>query len=173
MRIRRTSSVVTLVTAIVIGLGACSSSGIKVSTGATSKADFCKLVIAFKTANDALGNDVTSGTPVQAKAAMQKIIGQLDTLRKRAPADVKADVDTAAKFIDKFDGLLSKYNYDFKSIEGNAAVANEFQALNNEQVNASLARLGTYGTTECAAAPTTTIRGVDTTIAEITTTTTG
>jgi hypothetical protein len=142
--------------AALIGLAACSSSGITTTPGATSKSDFCKLVVAFKAADDSLGTNLTTGSPAQIKAAMRQIIGQVETLQQRAPASVKADVDTAAAFINQFDALLSKYDYDFKSIEGDAAVAAEFQALNNDQVNASLARLGTFSTSECGVPSTST-----------------
>jgi DUF4097 and DUF4098 domain-containing protein YvlB len=87
---------------------------------------------------------------------MKQIIGQVETLQKRAPADVKADVDTAAGYINQFDALLSTINYDLTAVSGDVAVADQFQALNTEQVNASLARLGTYTTTECGTPPTST-----------------
>lgn len=152
----RMKALVSVISGLLIGVSACSSDGISVKSGTTSKADFCKLVIAFKTANDVLGKEVVDGTPTQAKAAMKQIIGQVETLQKRAPADVKGDVDTAAGYINQFDALLSKINYDLAAVSGDVAVADQFQALNTEQVNASRARLGTYTTTECATPPTST-----------------
>jgi hypothetical protein len=87
---------------------------------------------------------------------MQQIIGQVETLQQRAPAGVKADVDTVSTFITQFDALLAKYDYDFKSIKGDAAVEAEFEALTNDQVNASRARLGAFSTSECGVSSTST-----------------
>ena len=145
----RFKAAVTVVAVVLVGLTGCSSNA---STPVAKKADFCTLVIAFKAANDTLGNDVTGGDPAKARAAMKQILGQVQTLQKKAPADVKTDVDTAAGFITAFDALLAKNNYDVAAIEANATTAAEFQALTTDEVNAALARLGSYSTTECGVA---------------------
>ncbi len=143
----RIKAVVTVVALLFMSLTGCSSG---TSTPAGKKADFCTLVIAFKTANDSLGSDVTGGDPAKARSAMKQILGQVQTLQKKAPADVRTDVDTAAAFITAFDSLLSKHNYDVAAIEADATVAEELQALTTDEVNAALARLGSYSTTGCA-----------------------
>ena len=149
------SIAVGIVGSVLGALVSCSSGGITVNPGATSKADFCKLIIAFKTANDSLGNELTQGTPAQAKAAMQHIVGQVETLQQRAPSDVKQDVAATVTYLHKFDAVLAKYDYDRSVIAANATVGSEIQALGSEQINASLARLGTYSSTECGATATT------------------
>lgn len=150
MRFKAAVIVVAVVAVVLAGITGCSSS---TSTPVAKKADFCTLVIAFKAANDTLGNDVTGGDPTKTRAAMKQILGQVETLQNKAPADVRTDVDTAAGFINAFDALLSKNNYDVAAIEANATTAAEFQALTTDEVNAALARLGSYSTTECGIGP--------------------
>ena len=140
----------TVVAALVAGMTGCSSS---TSTPAAQKADFCTLVIAFKAANDTLGNDVATGDPAKTRAAMKQILGQVQTLQTKAPADVRTDVNTAAAFITKFDALLATVNYDVAAIEANPTTAAELQALTTDEVNAALARLGSYSSKECGTAP--------------------
>ena len=151
MRIKALTPIAVL---FVVALAGCSSSSGGDSATA-KKADFCKLVVAFQVANNGLSNDVIDGDPAKAKAAVQQIIGQVETLQKRAPADVKLDVDTAAEFVAQFDTLMAKYNYDLNAVNSDSAGAADFQALNSEQVSAALARLGAYTKAECVSSPTT------------------
>ena len=145
----RCRAAITIVAVVLGGLAGCSSSA---TTPVATKANFCTLVIAFKAANDSLDKDVSGGDPTTVRAAVKRILGQVQTLQKKAPADVRIDVDTASGFISRFDALLSKNNYDVAAIAANATTAAELQALTTDEVNAALARLGSYSTTECGIA---------------------
>lgn len=128
---------------LVVGAGGCSS-----STASTPQTDFCSLVTAFKATNDALG-DVVGGDPSQARNEMKRIIAQVEVLQQRAPADVKVDVDAVAGYLKQFDSLLASIGYDLASASGNAQLADEFAALNSEELNAARERLANYATVEC------------------------
>ena len=131
-----------------LALTGCSSSA---SSPAASQTDFCTLVIAYKTANQALGNDLATGSAATVKAALKQVLGQVQVLQQRAPAAVKTDIDTAAGFITSFDALMAKYSYDIAVAQANPAAATELEALNSDEVNAALQRIGTYRDTQCAA----------------------
>ena len=130
-----------------VGAGGCSS-----SKPSTPQADFCTLVSAFKATNDALG-DVVGNDPAQAKGAMKRIVGQVEVLQARAPANVKVDVDAVAGYLKQFDSLLASIDYDLASASGNTQLADDFAALNSDELNAARERLANYTTVECGASP--------------------
>ena len=150
MRFTTTVSLFTIVAVGVIGLGGCSS-----SPKATSQQEFCALVVAFKTSNDALGDTALANDPVKTKAAVKQVLGQVQNLQTRAPADTQVDVDTIAEYVSGFDSLLASFNYDLAAAQADPAALAKFQELNTDEVNSARARMGAYSTTECGATATT------------------
>jgi hypothetical protein len=164
MRMRALGSIVVVV---VLALSGCSSSGTvgdslgdggSAAADAASKADFCTLIIAFRKANEALGNDLLSPNAEQTKSAMKLLTGQLQTLLERAPADLAADIDTARKFYVQFDALLATRGYDTSGISGDPEFEADITSLNSTEVTGALDRIAAYTTTDCVlfATPTST-----------------
>lgn len=139
----RRGSALVLAAVLGVGAGACAS-----AATSTPQTDFCTLVSAFKATNDALG-DVVGDDPSQARAAMKRIITQVEVLQERAPANVKADVDAVAGYLKQFDSLLASIGYDLASASGNTQLADDFVALNSDELNAARERLANYTTVEC------------------------
>ena len=164
MRMKALGSIVVVV---VLALSGCSSSGAvgdslgdggSAAADAASKADFCTLIIAFRKANEALGNDLLSPNAEQTKSAMKLLTGQLQTLLERAPADLAADIDTARKFYVQFDALLATRGYDTSGISGDPEFEADITSLNSTEVTGALDRIAAYTTTDCVlfATPTST-----------------
>ncbi len=164
MRMKALGSIVVVV---VLALSGCSSSGTvgdslgdggSAAADAASKADFCTLIIAFRKANEALGNDLLSPNAEQTKSAMKLLTGQLQTLLERAPADLAADIDTARKFYVQFDALLATRGYDTSGISGDPEFEADITSLNSTEVTGALDRIAAYTTTDCVlfATPTST-----------------
>lgn len=133
---------------VALGLGSCTS-GSRTGPATTDKATFCNLLLAYRASNDTLITDINSGDTARAKSAMTRLVGQAQTLQKRAPADIKADVDAAAAFVVSFDALLARNGYDVKKIETDPKSTEEFAALNSEASNASRDQLRAYGDSDC------------------------
>ena len=146
---RRPRAIV-LTALLAVGSGSCSS-----ATTSTPQTDFCALVSAFKATNDALG-DVVGDNPSQARDAMKRIIAQVEVLQQRAPANMKVDVDAVAGYLKQFDSLLASVGYDLASASGNTQLADDFAALNSDELNAARERLANYTTVECGASSTST-----------------
>ena len=151
MRMKALGSIVVVV---VLALFGCSSSGTvgsggSVSADAASKADFCTLIIAFRKANETLGNDLAATNAQQSKAAMKLLIGQLKTLVERAPADIKSDLDAANKFMVQFDALLAAHDYDTSGISEDPTLQADLKNLNSADVTGALDRIAAYTTTDC------------------------
>lgn len=147
------------VVVVILALSGCSSSGSvgnggSVTAEAASKADFCTLIIAFRKANETLGNDLLSPNTEQAKSAMKLLIGQLQTLLERAPADLKADIDVAQKFYVRFDALLATRDYDTSGISDDPKFEADITSLNSAEVTGALDRIAAYTTTDCVASAT-------------------
>lgn len=143
----------------ILALSGCSSNGTvgtggSVAADAASKADFCTLIIAFRKANETLGNDLLSPNAEQTKLAMKLLIGQLQTLLERAPADLKADIDTAQKFYVQFDALLATHGYDTSGIGDDPKFEADITSLNSTEVTGALDRIAAYTTTDCVASAT-------------------
>jgi len=151
MRMKALGSIVVVV---VLALSGCSSSGTvgsggSVSANAASKADFCTLIIAFRKANETLGNDLAATNAQQSKAAMKLLIGQLKTLVERAPADIKSDLDAANKFMVQFDALLAAHDYDTSGISEDPKLQADLKNLNSADASVALDRIAAYTTTDC------------------------
>ncbi|CAB4810525.1 MAG: hypothetical protein F2735_07635 [Actinobacteria bacterium] len=156
MRMKALGSIVVVV---VLALAGCSSSGTvgnggSVSADAASKADFCTLIIAFRKANETLGNDLAATDAEQSKAAMKLLIGQLKTLVERAPADIKSDLETANKFMVQFDALMAAHDYDTSGISEDPTLQADLKNLNSADVTGALDRIAAYTTTDCVLPPT-------------------
>lgn len=152
MRMKALGSIVVVA---VVTLSGCSSSGTGGSGGAVaadaaSKADFCTLIIAFKKANETLGNDLAAANAEQTKSAMKLLLGQLQTLLERAPGDISADIDTANKFMVQFDSLIASHDYEISSITSDPKLEADLKSLSSASVTGALDRIAAYTTTECA-----------------------
>ena len=159
MRMKALGSIVVVV---VLALAGCSSSGTvgnggSVSADAASKADFCTLIIAFRKANETLGNDLAATDAEQSKAAMKLLIGQLKTLVERAPADIKSDLETANKFMVQFDALMAAHDYDTSGISEDPTLQADLKNLNSADVTGALDRIAAYTTTDCVVSATPTL----------------
>jgi hypothetical protein len=133
----------------------CSSS----STGSSAKPDkdtFCALLVAFRASNDALASEVSSGDPAKTQVAVQRLVGQVQTLQQRAPADILPDVTATATFLTQLQSLLASFSYDLTKLQADPAAVEKFATLNSDAVQASLDQLRAYGDTDCAIAPGTT-----------------
>lgn len=152
MRMRALGSIVVVV---VLALSGCSSSGTVGSSGsvaadAASKSNFCTLIIAFKKANETLGNDLAAANAEQTRSAMKLLVGQLQTLLDRSPADIKGDIDTADKFMVKLDALMAARDYKMASITSDPKLEADLKGLNSAEVTGALDRIAAYTTTECS-----------------------
>ena len=144
-----------IVVVAVLALSGCSSSGTASSGGsvavaAASKSDFCKLILAFKKANETLGNDLAATNAEQTKSAMKLLLGQLQTLLERAPSDLKADIDTANKFMVQLDSLMAQRDYKMASVTSDPKLEADLKNLSTAEVTGALDRIAAYTTTECA-----------------------
>jgi hypothetical protein len=137
---------------VALVLGSCTSAG-HTGSAPTDKATFCNLLLAYRASNDTLITEINSGDPTRARTAMTRLLDQVQTLQKRAPADIKADVDVTAAFVASFNSLLAKNGYDIHKIETDPKATEEFAALNSEQSNASRDQLRAYGDADCGAPP--------------------
>lgn len=120
-------------------------------TGATPDGSFCSLLVAFRTSNDSLGTEVNSDDTDRAKSAVTRLVNQAELLRKKAPADIKPDVDAVAAYVTSLDQLLAEYAYDIDAFVGNEEASARFLALTTDEVDSSLLQLRNYAETECAA----------------------
>ncbi len=146
-----------------LAVAACSSESSPSSTGAESAGpdgSFCSLLIAFRTSNDSLDAEVNSGDTARAKAAVTRLVSQADLLRRKAPAEIKIDVDNVSVYVTSLDRLFAEYGYDIDSFVGDEVASAKFLALTDDSVDSSLLQLRTYAETECgssAASSTTTV----------------
>ncbi len=142
----------------VIGPVGCSSdSGSPTDDNAeTPDGSFCSLYVAFRTSDDSLSAEVSSGDADRARAALSRLVGQADLLRKKAPAEIKSDVDLVSNYVVSLDRLFAEYGYDVAAFDGNAEASAKFQELRTEEVDSSLLQLRTYAETDCASGGSTT-----------------
>ena len=142
------------VLAALAGLSACSSTAGTTSpaNGNSPDGSFCSLLVAFQSTNESTRTD--SADPAQNRAAITNLVSQAALLQKKAPADIKPDVDVAATYLQSVNALLGKYGYDLAKVQQNQAATEAFAALTTDAVNASRAALVRYASTTCASAAT-------------------
>ena len=154
MRRRLVTPVATI--AVILSLAVatgCSSSSR--STEKPSKETFCTLLVAFRASNDSLSADVRSGDPATTKAAVDRLVGQAQTLQQRAPADIAPDVATTVGFLTQLRSLLAQFSYDLDTLQADPSAVERFSALNTAEVQKSLDQLRAYGDTDCNVSATT------------------
>src|SRR3954470_5287495 len=140
--------VVFVVTAVVAG-ASCSSDD--PAPAAQSKESFCSLLLAFRNSDDQLSNDLSSADAKALATAMNRLVGQGELVQRAAPKEIKADTDTVATYIKSLDGLLAKYGYDVDKLQADPKGVDEYTNMTNDQVDASLDHLHSYGDVDCAA----------------------
>jgi len=131
-------------------LASCSSGSSQPSSASTSKETFCALLVAFRSSNDSLDTDVTSGDPTATRAAIARLVSQAKALDKRAPDDIEPYVATVSSFIEQLDGLFAGYGYDLNKLSADPAGVEKYAALNDDVVKTALDQLRTYGDIDCA-----------------------
>ena len=136
---------------------------------------FCSLLLAFRATNATADAEYNSGDPARTEAVMRQLVSQGDLLRRKAPADIKADATAVAAYVTALDGLFSESGYDIDNVVGDEEATAEFVALTTEDVESSLLQLRTYADTSCAAVDgtSTTVAGAVTTVVETSTTVAG
>ena len=157
---RRTAQA-TITASVVCGLmvltGCSSSSSDSTgSDGAVPDGSFCSLYVAFRSSNDSLADDVNSGDAESAKAAITRLVSQTELLRKKAPPEIKADVDVVSDYVISFDQLFAEYGYDIDAFDRDEEASDKFSALSSINFDASLAELRRFADTECVAGGATT-----------------
>jgi site-specific recombinase len=160
---RRTAPTLVLAAASLLGFGGlvgCSSDKQSATTTAagdvaTPDGSFCSLLLSFRATNDALDAGYNSGDTAQTEASVKQLVSQGDLLRRKAPAEIKPDVDVVAQYVTALDQLLGKYDYDLEAFVGNEEASAEFLALTSDEVDSSLLQLRSYADTTCAPAEST------------------
>ena len=121
-----------VVAVALVAVAGCSSSS---GTGTKpSKDQFCTLLVAFRASNDALSADVGSGDPAVTKTAVDRLVGQAQTLQQRAPKDIAPDVAKTVGFLTQLRSLLAKFSYDLTRLQADPAAVEQFGALNSADV---------------------------------------
>lgn len=160
-----------VLTVLVGGLAGCSSGDSTATTGTadagTPDGSFCSLLIAFRATNQSFEAEFNSGDPSRTEAVMTEMVSQADLLRRKAPADIKADVTVVAGYITSLDALLGDHGYDVDGFVGNEEASAAFLALTTVDVDSSLLQLRTYAETTCLPVDvtSTTAAGSSTTVA--------
>lgn len=126
----------------------CGSS--KSSSPKPSKETFCTLLVAFRASNDALSADVASGDPATTETAVNRLVGQAQTLQQRAPSDIAPFVATTVGFLTQLRSLLATFSFDLTKLQADPAAVEKFAALNSADVQTALEQLRAYGDTDCA-----------------------
>lgn len=153
---RRLASALFVVGLIVSGgvVAGCGSDngGSSSTTADDSSADgsFCSLLLAFRATNSTADAEFNSGDPARTEAVIRQLVSQGDLLRRKAPADIKADATAVAAYVTALDGLFADYDYDLDNVVGDETATAAFAALTTEEIDSSLLQLQTYATTTCA-----------------------
>ena len=146
-------AILTLAAVSLLGAGCSSSTR---SSAKPSKETFCTLLVAFRASNDALSADVGSGDPATTQAAVNRLVGQAQSLQQRAPADIAPYVSTTVGFLTRLRSLLAEFSYDLNTLQADPVAVEKFAALNSVDVQTALDQLRAYGDTDCAATGTST-----------------
>lgn len=153
-RLTATIAAAVTVVSLVAGAGCSSSSGsgTKSSSGSSSsKETFCTLLVAFRASNDALSSDVGSGDAATTKTAINRLVGQAQTLQQRAPKDIAPDVGTVESFLTQLRSLLAQFSFDLNKLQADPSAVERFSTLNSPDVQKALDQLRSYGDNDCAA----------------------
>ncbi len=145
-------ALLTLVALFLLGAGCSSSSR---SAAKPSKETFCTLLVAFRASNDALAADIGSGDPATTQAAVNRLVGQAQSLQQRAPADIAPYATTTVGFLTQLRSLLAEFSYDLNTLQADPVAVEKFAALNSADVQTALDQLRAYGDTDCTATSTT------------------
>ena len=117
----------------------CSSSGTGglVTQTSDSKGLFCSLLVAFRASSDGLSADLTSGNAARSESAIKRLVTEIQTLQKRAPAGIKPDVDVVATYLMGFEALFAKYDYDLAKLQSDPTGTEAYTTLQSDAVNSS------------------------------------
>ena len=137
-----------IATAVVAG-ASCSSDD--PAPAAQSEESYCSLLLAFRSLND-LNDELASADAKALATSMDRLVGQGELLQRAAPEDIKSDTDTVAAYIKALDGLLAKYGYDVDKLQADPKGVDEYTTITNDEVDAALDQVQSYGDVECAAA---------------------
>lgn len=148
--IGRLASVLCLAAAVLAGCSSDADRGSSTTVGGSPDGSFCSLLLAFRAANEAIAGEATSGDVARATAAMDRLVGQVELLQDKAPADIRGDVDTVTGYVIGLRDLLGRNGYDLDAIQADPDATAEFVALSSDEVNGSLEQLRAYADTDCA-----------------------
>lgn len=162
---RRTASALLLAGLLLGGgaLAACGSDGDSGSEGTSSTVaddsspdgSFCSLLLAFRATNSTADAEYNSGDPARTEAVMRSLVSQGDLLRRKAPAEIKADATAVAAYVVALDGLFAESGYDVDNVIGDEEATAAFVGLTTDEIQSSLLQLQTYASTTCVATETT------------------
>jgi hypothetical protein len=144
---RSITSVLVVVAAAGLALGACSDS--KSGSGG----DFCTLARAYnasQASTDAIFNGDTK--PADVQKAFDTVSQQIAAMVNAAPAEIKADAVTLQKGLKTFDDTLKKVNYDFTKLSTDPAALAALQELNSDEFNLASQHLDAYLSGTCGIA---------------------
>jgi hypothetical protein len=117
-------------------------------TGAGSAA-ICGYAKDLQAAN--ITGDLTATTDL--KATFTKLEGILTNIKDKAPAEIKADVDTMFGGYQKLIDLYKQYNYDTTKMLAAAAkdpnIAAQFASIDSAALTSAAARVTAYFTSVC------------------------
>lgn len=142
-------------TGVLLGAGLLTSCG-STNDAAMSTEEYCDLITTYENEGDAF-EALFSGEepdPVATKAAFEQMKSMIDNLAAKAPAEIKADVDTVSKATTLLIDLLAEYDYDIMTLIGDAGAGARLEAaMGSADVEAASTRLDAWGEETCGLTP--------------------